>query len=375
MNQHRVTVLVEGREIDGWTSYEIQSSLVTPADAFRLSRPFDDDAWQLCSPDAEVSVLIDGVAVITGYIDDSDLDPDSDDMTIAGRDKIGRLVQESAPAFEFASLTSLQLIEQLAAPWFRTVAGSNARNRKVVRGKRGKIAASSPVVLRTKKTTGARVEPGQTRWAAITKILEQTGNLAISSGDGRELVVFSPRDEQQEPQFRFVRAARRRRAEEGNCTMGHRRSVGDLYSRIDVVGSGVGDANRYGVSVSARSGSALDSASAEDGTGDRFRRPKRMLLVEAVRSLQDAEYLARREMARRQMGALVVPVVAPLHGQRIAGGRDVTLFACDTIASVENRLTGLQRNMRVVSCEYTSARSSGESTRMELLPAEQEIFI
>lgn len=376
IGRHRVSVIVGGQEVDGWMTYTIQTSLLVPSDGFNLTRPFDREAWELCRPDAEISVLVDGVAIITGYIDDVVLPPESDDMTITGRDKIGRLVQESSPAFEFAGLSTVELIKKIASPWFTEVDTENTTNRRIIRGKKGKIAASSPVVFKTKKSTGARIEPGQMRWAAIETILKQTGDLAISSGDGKSLIVFSPTSEQQEAQFRFFRPAPgSRRGGEGNCLMGETRSVGDLYSRIDVVGSGVGDANRYGISVSARTGNARDSELTEDGTGDRFLRPKRLLMTESVRSIKEAQELAAREMARRRAGWLQVPVIAPTHGQQIQGGRDVTLFACDTIATVENEQTGLAMDMRITSCQYTSSRDEGEQTRMDLVPATQELFL
>jgi prophage tail gpP-like protein len=80
-------------------------------------------------------------------------------------------------------------------------------------------------------------------------------------------------------------------------------------------------------------------------------------------------------MSRRRAAWLRVPVIAPMHGQQIQGGRDVTLYACDCIAAVENEQTGLKMNMRIVSCEYTSERSTGEHTRMELIPEDQELFL
>lgn len=375
LGRHKVTVLVDGFEIGGWSTYSMSISMMTPADAFSLSRPFDRKAWDLCAPDSEVVICIDGVAMITGWIDDRNLGG-GEEITISGRDKIGRLVQESSPAFAFSGLSPMQLIAKIAEPWFSVAVDNNERNRRIVRGKVGKIAQSGTVTVHRKKATGARVEPGQTKWAAIEEILKQTGELAMSSGDGKELIVFTPQVSQ-EPQWSLFRSAPgSRRANEENVTsLAERWSVGDVYSRIDVAGSGVGDANRYGSSVNTRGGFAKDFAGTEDGDGGKLKRPKKLLLTESVRSIAEASEFARREMARRSMGYLRLDAEAPMHGQRVAGGRDLTLFAVDTLASVENEISGTSGLFRVVDLEFLSSRTDGEATKLGLIPAAQEIFL
>lgn len=375
IGRHKISVLIDGYEIGGWTTYSIKCSMLVPASQFSLSRTWDSFAWDICRPDSEVVVCVDGVAVITGWIDDRS-DEDVDVLEISGRDKVGRLVQESSPAFVFAGQSPRQLIGKIAAPWFTVAVDDNDRNRRVTRGKKGKIAQAGTVALKRTKKTGARVEPGQTKWAAIEELLKQTGEVAIPSGDGKELIVFRPTDQAQEPQYHFFQPAPgSRRTAEGNCKIRERWSVGDLYSRIDVVGSGVGTANTYGVSVNARSGVAKDFASTVDGDGDKLQRPKKLLLIESVRNIAEAGEFANREMDRRAMGYLRIDVEAPMHGQRVAGGRDVTLFALDTIASVENEKTRTRGPYRIVELDFTTSRADGETTKIALIPEAQEIFL
>lgn len=376
IGRHKVSILIDGFEVGGWTTYSINVSMLTPSDAFSMSRPFDPYAWEICRPDSEVTVCVDGVAIITGWIDDRELTADEDSFSISGRDKVGRLVQESSPAYAFAGLSPLQLIAKIASPLFSVAVDNNERNRRIVRGKKGKLAQAGTVVVKRKKKTGSRVEPGQTKWSAIEEILKQTGEIAMSSGDGKELIVFTPATAQ-EPQWSFFRPApKSARVRDGNVvSMGEKWSVGDIYSRIDVVGSGVGTANSYGVSVNARSGVAKDFASTLDGDGDKLQRPKKLLLTESVRSIAEAGEFAAREMARRMMGYLRLDVVAPMHGQRVAGGRDLTLFAVDTIAAVENEITGTRGLFRVVELEFMSSRADGARTKLGLIPEGQEIFL
>lgn len=378
IGNHRVRVVVEGKQIDGWIEYSITSAMLTAADAFTLTRSFDLEAWNLCRPDAQVKVFIDDTQVLTGYIDDREMPAEEDIFTITGRDGVGRLVQESAYTLEFRGLSVAELIKRLAIPWFTLVTESNERNRKILRGRKGRlaVAGAEPVVLKGKKGAGTRIEPGQTRWAAIVEVAKQTGHLVWSSGDGRELIVGTP-NYNQEPQFFFFRPGPGSlRTAEGNVIgLAERHSVGDRYARIDVAGSGAGTLVQYGTSVTQRFGTALNNPDDPDGVGKDFLYPKTLLMLEGVQSIKEAQEHARREMARRDVDALKIQVTAPLHGQRIRGGGNVTLFACDTVARVENEATGLRLSCLIISCTYTSSRKDGERTTMDLVPVGRELFL
>lgn len=377
ITNHVIRVVIGGKQIDGWTSYSINNSMLTPADSFTMQRPFDREAWDLCEPDQEVRVFVDEVQVLFGFIDDIEHMEDEDSFVINGRDRVGRLLQESAPTIEFRGLSTQELIRKLAFPWFDSVVTDNQRNRRVLRGKKGRVAlaGSEPVVFKAKKNAGTRVEPGQTRWAAIMEITKQTGQIVWSSGDGEELIVGQP-NYNQEPQWFFFRPKPgSKRTAEGNVTkLGEKRSVGDRYSRIDVVGSGSGNAVHYGTAVTSRTGVAKNNPDTTDGDGLDFRYPKRLLMLEGVQSIGEAGEVARREMARRDVDSLRIRVTAPLHGQRINGGQDVTLFACDTLAIVENEATGLRLACLVIGCTFTTSRGDGEQTTLDLIPVGQELF-
>jgi prophage tail gpP-like protein len=96
----RATLIVDGHEIVGWQSYEITVSLTEPG-TFKLQMPFSREAWDLCRPDRPVRVAIEGTPILTGFIDDSPSTEDGDTLEVTGRDKVGRLVQESAPGINF----------------------------------------------------------------------------------------------------------------------------------------------------------------------------------------------------------------------------------------------------------------------------------
>lgn len=366
---HRVSILVDGREVTGWTDYTVNTSILDPVDTFAMRMPWSRAAWSLLVPDAPVRILLDGVPIVTGFLDDRELPVDDDLIAVTGRDRCGRLVQESAPAIDYRGLGVRELVARLAAPWFSVVTLSNARNRRVLRGQGKRADGFEPVRLNTRVAT--RLEPGQTRWTVIEELLGQAGYLAWSAGDGAELVIGQPNYDQ-EIQFEFRRPAPGGRG--GNVLgLGVRQSTADRYSRIVVLGSGGGTDANYGIAVAARAGEARDNPATPQGDGRDFSAPKRLVMAdEAVVSRAEAEARARREMARRRANAHVVSVQAPLHGQRIAG-RALTLFCPDTLARVDDERTGTSGVFLVVSCSYRGTRSEGETTVMELVPRGTEL--
>jgi prophage tail gpP-like protein len=372
---HEIRVVVAGRQIDDWESYELHSSMTEPDSHFAVRMPFTRAVWDLCRPDAPIKALIDDVVVLNGFVDER-LVPENDEVVeIVGRNRAGRLVQESAPSLEFNNLGMFELIKKVAAPWFTTVTFSNARNRRVLRGRGKKArAAGEPVILTTRKKIGTRIEPGQSRWQVIEDLCAQAGYLAWPSGDGTELIVGEPNYDQ-EVQFKFFmpEAGSSRAGESTVKGIGVRESVADRYSRIIVVGSGTGTDANYGAAVASRYGEAKNNPVTTDGEGLDFTAPKRLIAVRSVASTEEANELAEREMARRDVRKQMLTVVAPGHGQLIAGVY-TTIFAPDTLAAVEDERTGIKGTFLITECVYRGHRDSGEETTMELVPKGSELI-
>jgi prophage tail gpP-like protein len=364
--QHRVAVLVDGKQLDGWTAYDIKSSMLDPADSFSLERAFDRPTFDLLAPDTPIRVLIDDVTVINGFVDDRDVPEGEEMIQLSGRDRAGRLVQESAPGVDFRGAGIVDLVGKVAAPWFTTITVSNARNRRVRRGKGRKASVGAePVTINQR--VGTRIEPGQMRWAVIADLCRQAGYLCWSAGDGTELVVGQPNYDQ-EPQFVFFCPREgSARAGQGNVLgLGVRDSTGDRYSRILVVGSGTGTKENYGATVASRSGEARNNPARPEGDGLDFSAPKRLVIEQACQSAAEAREMAEREMARRDAAGHRLTVRAPGHGQVVAG-QYPTLFAPDLLARVDDERTGIAGTYLITSCSYRSSRGGGEETVLELV--------
>ena len=392
MSEHTVSVVVDGVEIRGWTSYDLTSSMIEPVDSFRMELPFDRAAWDRLRPDRPVKVMIDGVVILDGFLDDREV-PEADDvLQISGRDRCGRLLNESCPGVDFRGKDLRDLAAEIASPWFSTVTLSNTRNRRVLRGK-GKKARAGREPLFVTTGGGTLVEPGQTRLAVLEELCQQAEVLVWSAGDGRELIIGRPNYDQ-EPQFRFFqpRADSKRAAEANVLGMAIKESTGDRYSEIIVVGTGGGTAVNYGAAVLQRSGTATTpttdkgiaraaerrrmarSYGVASSTLGEFSAPKRLVIERAVSSSAEAQAYAEREMARRDAQGRRVTVRVPLHGQRIAG-QSYTIFAPDLMASIEDERTGVAGAFLIVACTYRSSRDDGEETILEFVPKGQELAI
>lgn len=367
---HRVVVSIAGKEIGDWLSYDIISTMIEPADGFQLSRAFDLRAWRLCEPDAEIKVAIDGVVILDGFIDDLSKSTAAGTFEISGRDKSGRLVQESIPNVNgWDGLQLTEAVKRLAAPWYTKVSLSDARNRSVRRGKGHRAAAADEpayfgVSGKLDEDNAGKIDPGETRWNVIEQLVSSVGLLCWSSADGRELIIGKPNYKQQ-IQYLFRHSRTR-----GSTVkdMRYAESVRDSYALIEVHGSGTGDEDDFGDNVTSYLGSSKDGPNV-DGTGGWFKRPKRLVVTQsALSSNAEAARAAARERRRRDFRLRHMTISAPLHGQVVTGSTR-TLFAPNTLARCIDDDLEMDETWLPYACRYAcGGRNSGETTELMLVP-------
>lgn len=373
--EHDISIVVSGVQVVGWEKYELVLDMLRFDDHLSMQIPFSREVWDLCKPDAPIKFFIDDVQFLDGFIDTSPLPEDEEVVTVTARDRLGRVVQESAPGIRFAGLKLNDLVVKLVHPWFEVVTNSNALNRTVLRGrgKKAKAAAES-VKLFSQKKLDSIIEPGQTRGTVLQNVLKQVGCIAFSSGDGKTLFVGQP-DYNQEPQFRFfMPKANSARIDEGTVrAMGVHRSTEQRYSEVIVVGSGTGTDENYGPRVTSLYGVAKNNPATADGTGLDFTAPKRLVVPRQIQNQAEAVELAKREMAQRDVTGNMVTVRVAGHGQKDRASSFVTLFAPDTLASVEDERTGTHGIYILTKCTMRGERKGGEETSLELLPKGSEL--
>ncbi len=377
-DNHIVSVVVEGQAIFGWTSYHVDSSILTAADSFELHGPWTNEKWLALRRDAEIYVQIDGVTICRGFIDKRKKRSRANIIEISGRDRAGRLVDESAPAIDYSGLKIDDAVEKLMSPWFSDLTLTDARNRTLRRG-RGKRVASGkePVVLINIRTPRhGVVHPGQSRWQIIHEIASRSDLMAWSSADGRELFIGKP-NQGQAPQYIFLNAGPGSTSKSTVTDLTITEDDSDRFSLIMVAGTGGQSDTNYGKNVSNRTGVVFDNPfNTVDGTGRDFLRPKRLFMPERdFATFGDAQRVAENEQARRDFRRHIVEVEAPLHGQFI-GTTAATLFAPNTVGRVidEDQRPSLDDLYLIVSCSYNCTHDQGQYTHMVMVPVGTKII-
>lgn len=396
--KHRVSIEINGREIPGWLEYQIDTSLVEESDSFTMVRPFSRDAYDLLERDSFVRVLVDGQTRMSGFLGKRRKGAKNATIEISGRDRLGRLIDESAPRSAYGGTTMLAVLNALAQPWFpKGVTLSNARNRRAQLGKgskapaddesialgraRGKpkkkISTSGPITALLRATATERFDPGMMRMAMIKRIASRAGLAVWSSADGLELFVGQP-DQKQEATFLFCHSKRRRSTVKDLTIEDNNEG---RYSMITALGGGVSGDRDYG--DTSHAGTVLDNpyntkgvfSAAPDGTGLDFKFPKRLVLAEqSARTAAEAERLARLEQQKRDFSRLVANAQLAYHGQ-VVQGTSRTLFALDTVARVIDDDIDFDVDMIIYSANFRASWNGGEETELQLVPRGTDFIV
>ena len=139
VHKHTIRVVCDGQQVTGWQSYSVNVDMLQPADSFSLSMPFSRAAWEILATDAEIAIHVDSARVLTGYVGQREKSPgEGTFLRIQGRDKTGRLVDESSPLFRFGGLYLKELAERICGigtvdAIFDKVTLRNVENRSLLR--------------------------------------------------------------------------------------------------------------------------------------------------------------------------------------------------------------------------------------------------
>ncbi len=170
--QERVSLRVAGREHGDWTSYQVDSDLITPADAWRVSLGIPADRVpEYVRPWAEVELLLGTDVVLTGRIDriERRIAKGEHVLSLSGRDNAAVLVDCSAPIRTRREVDLAEAVDLLVKPLGIT------RVRVDASGHKKKV----------------EVEPGMTAMDALKRLCEANGCWAWCEPDGT-LVVGGP---------------------------------------------------------------------------------------------------------------------------------------------------------------------------------------
>lgn len=331
-----VRLLVGGLSHDDWESYEVDSDLLTPADAWRVVLAVKGGAVPAKVVEgAPVEIRVGNDLVMVSRIDTIEDEADRGGLrvVISGRDRAADLVDCSAPLFT-ARLVSL---EQIVA---KLVAEFGIRKRR--------IEAAS-----TRIREKISVEPGDTAWDALANVAEANGLWPWFEPDGT-LVVGGP-DYDAPPVATLIL----RKSGDGNNVLSLRRSrsMQGRYSELTVLGQTHGTLTETG--KHATKGFATDK-------GVRWHRPKFVMDHEsdspAIAEDRARKLLADSRLRGFTLGAMVVGhrIVAPgqpAHGRLWTPGKRIRVIS---------EPHGIDDVFFLMARKFTLSRQQGPRTHLTL---------
>jgi prophage tail gpP-like protein len=209
------------------------------------------------------------------------------------------------------------------------------------------ISAAQIYQLRVKQ---AAPQAGETVWEFLDRHAKRLGVMMRMGPDGT--LIFQTIDYSQAPLYLLER---RMSQPNGNNIIagGGRYDTARLYSQVRVTG-------RSKAKDSARSRFDVTIADFNDDAIPH----EKVLLVhdDSIRSRDDAERRAYRELAKTRQGAYVLTYTLRGHGS------DGNVFAVDTMCSVYDDVEGVKGDFYVIGRTFTRDLHNGARTELRLVP-------
>lgn len=327
-------VKVGGMTHQGWMQYEIDSDLMTPADAWRvrLAQPVIELPEEVVEG-ALVEVRMGGETVLQGRLDERVLTVASGqhELQLSGRDMAGILLDCSAPIFTRSGVTLAQVVANIVKP----LGVKRIRDEDQLKALRQKV----------------NTEPGDSAWDSLRRAAEANGLWPWFEPDGT-LVVGGPRYD-----LPVVAALVMRADGKGNnlLSLTEHRSMVDRYSEVTVYGQGPA----AGIDSGERDGRNNIKATVLDD-GVMTYRPKIVVDHEAV-NVDIARARANTVIREARLKSYTLNALVP--GHRTADGVLWTPGQRVTLMSEPHGLDGVYF---IMARRFTGDKASGQRTQLTL---------
>lgn len=337
MSRPAVSIIVAGQELYDWTSFEAESNLLTPADAFSFTVPNIQGRFaEAFTPGDAVQVVIDDEVELKGYLDDVQISGSR--ITIAGRDVVGHLVDCSAEPRSYSKMRLDALAEKLAGDWVP-------------------IWQVDPLVTLATHSY-VKVDVGETVWDVLARIARKDRCILWLDAQG---VGHIGRPTYTGPLTAVLR----------NCTPMEGRSnvwepdvmvtLRDRFSELTVLGSSGNTRGTWG-------SSALKSRTESDAEVPNSRR---FIMTDGdIKTLKQAQDRAEDEVERRYFESVTLRYTAPgFYGEPLSRAQEPQRFAIDTRVAVVDTYAGLDTTFYVTARQFRCDEQGDYTTRLELHPS------
>lgn len=327
-------VKVGGRAHQGWMQYEIDSDLMTPADAWRvrLAQPVIELPEGVVEG-ALVEVRMGGETVLQGRLDERTLTVANGqhELQLSGRDNAGMLLDCSSPILSITQMTLEQVVAKVVRPLGVT------RIRVDADGAR----------IREKVNT----EPGDSAWDSLRRAAEANGLWPWFEPDGT-LVVGGPRYDLPPVATLLMRADGK-----GNnlLSLSEHRSIVDRFSEVTVYGQ----SHAGGLAAGEKDGRNNIKATVLDD-GVPIHRPKVVVDHEAV-SLDIAKSRAYKVISDARLKSYTLNALVA--GHRTADG---VLWAPGQRVTLKSEPHGLDGVYFLMARRFTCDKANGQRTQLTL---------
>lgn len=203
------------------------------------------------------------------------------------------------------------------------------------------------------KVKDVRPQSGETVWEFLDRSARRNGLLMSVTPDGK--LLFCGLHYDQEPSYRITRRIEGDRSQNNVVSGGYRLDLSDVCSDVIVYGRVKGK----DVARSPFKGHATSSPS------DATRVPYTKTLIihdNSIKSQADAQHRAEYELGKSKQGALCLTYT--MRGHSDSG----LLYAPDTIAHVEDEVSGITGPHYLVERTFTRSNKQGPYTSLKLVP-------
>lgn len=336
-----VEVSIRGRVQSHWTRYEIDSDLMTPADAWSVTLSTSGLTVPAeIQPGAAVRVTLGGEVALAGHLDERMVSVDEGRMVLqlSGRDQAAVLLDCSAPITSGLNLPLDEVVTRLVRPLGITSVRIEA----------------DQTLPREKVST----EPGDTAWDALRRAAEANGLWPWFEPDGT-LVVGGPRYDVPVVCTLLMRMGP---SAAGNnlLRLAEMRSLVPRYSHVTVLGQ----AAASGVGAGERSARAAITSNVQD-TGVPLYRP-RVLVDHEATSTSIAQARAIKAISDGRVQGYTL--MATVQGHRVPAGQPGAgkLWAAGQRVDVVSDPHGITGTFFVMARRFQGGEGVGQITQLTL---------